>query len=107
MDMREPFELQTQRTVQNDMGDTAVEWEAVFKGFARVANLGSREFWEAAAVSAENTLKFFTRYHPVFDSVDSRSARIVWRGKQLNVTAIDNVDYQNEKIIIRAVSKNE
>lgn len=107
MDMREPFELQMQRTMQNESGDVSVEWKTVLKGFARVSNLGSREFWEASAVSAENTLKFFTRYHPVFDSVDSRSARIVWRGKPLNVTAIDNVDFQNEKIIIRAVSKNE
>lgn len=107
MDMREVFKLQTQQTVQNDKGDTSVDWIDVYQGYARVANLGSREFWEASAVSAENTLKFFTRYHPSFDSLDTRSVRLMWRGKALDVTAIDNVNYQNEQIIIRAVVKNE
>ncbi|WP_244411470.1 phage head closure protein [Raoultibacter timonensis] len=107
MDYREPFELQTHQIVQNDKGDTSAEWTTVFKGFARVANLGSREFWEAAATGAENTLKFFTRYHPSFPDVGTRDCRLLWRGKALDVTQIDNLNHQNDQIIMRAVMKDE
>ena len=53
MDYRERFELQEQRAAQNDKGDSAVEWVTIYAAYARVANLGSREYWQAAAVSAK------------------------------------------------------
>lgn len=55
--------------------------ETVYAGYARVTSLGSREFWEAAAVQREDTLKLFARWHPAL-AADTRGHRILWRGRR-------------------------
>lgn len=107
MDYRERFELQEQRAAQNDKGDSAVEWVTIYAAYARVANLGSREYWQVAAVSAESTLKFLCRHHPTLDMADTRKVRLLWRGKALDVKSVDNVNFQNEQTVIKAVMKDE
>lgn len=107
MDYRERFELQEQRATQNDKGDSSVNWVTVYAAYARVANLGSREYWQAAAVNAESTLKFFCRYHPALDMADTRKVRLLWRGKPLDIKSIDNSNFQNEQMVIKAVMKDE
>ena len=101
MDYDQPFELQWQQTVQNDCGDVSVEWATVYRGYARMSSLGSTELWQAAAVQAQDTIKLFTRYHTAFDGVDTREARVLWRGKALDITSIENVGFRNEQIVMR------
>lgn len=107
MDYRERFELQEQSATQNDKGDSSVEWVTIYAGYARVSNLGSREYWQAAAVNAESTLKLFCRYHPALDMADTRSVRLLWRGKQLDIKSIDNTNFQNDQVVIKAVMRDE
>lgn len=57
MDYREKFDLQEQRMSQNECGDVSTEWETVYSGYARVASLGSTEYWQAAATNQQETLK--------------------------------------------------
>lgn len=107
-DMRERFELQTKRGGSvNAKGDPIVEWETAFEGYASVKNLNSREYWEAATVNAENSVKMRTRWHPALDITDFRKLRILWRGKTLDVKSISNVEWRNELVEIRAVFVNE
>lgn len=105
MDYDQLFELQTQQTTQNDCGDVSVEWATVYRGYARMSSLGSTEFWQAAAVQAQDTIKLFARFHPVFNEIDTRNARIIWRGKALDITSVENVNFRNEQIVMRAVFK--
>ena len=108
------FALQTQEAVQNEKGDTSVEWVTVYEGYARMAPLSSTEYWQAAAVQAEDTVKLFTRYHSVFDErdesgkrkVDTRRARVLCRGMELDIKSIENVGFRNEEVIIKAVAKS-
>lgn len=108
------FELQVQEPSQNQSGDTSVEWVTIYAGYARIAALGSSEFWQAAAVQAEDTVKIFTRYHPVFDErdesgkrkVDTRRARILCRGMELDIKSIENVGFRNEQVVIKAVARS-
>lgn len=107
-DMRERFELQIKNGgAVNSKGDPVVEWETIFIGYASVKNLNAREYWEAAAVNAENSVKMRTRWHEALDITDPRTVRILWRGKTLNVTSISNVEWRNEVVEIRAVFANE
>ena len=107
MDYDQPFELQKQQMVQDDGGSVSVEWATVYRGYARMSSLGSTEFWQAAAVQAQDTVKLFTRFHPVFGEVDTRDTRILWRGKYLDITSIENVNFRNEQIVMRAVFRDE
>lgn len=103
VDYDQLFELQKQQTVQDDGGSVSVEWATVYRGYARMSSLGSTEFWQAAAVQAQDTIKLFTRFHPAFDGIDTREARILWRGKPLDIAGVENVGFRNEQIVIRAV----
>lgn len=103
MDYDQPFELQKQQMVQDDGGSVSVEWATVYRGYARMSSLGSTEFWQAAAVKAQDTIKLFTRFHPVFNEIGTRNARILWRGKALDITSVENVGFRNEQIVMRAV----
>ena len=98
----EQFAISVTETVVDDLGDQVEIEPILFRGFAKVSNLNSREFWEASALGSEQTRKFFTRWFPVLDEIDLDKARISWRGKKLSITSVDNVDMRNEMVIIRA-----
>ncbi|WP_431188446.1 phage head closure protein [Caloranaerobacter azorensis] len=66
--------------------------------WARVSNLYGKEYFAAAAVQAENTIKFLIRYT---DGIDT-DMRILFKGKQYNITSIDNIKYANKFIEIKA-----
>ena len=102
MDYTERFELQKQTASQNGCRDVSVAWETVYAGYARVTSLGSREFWEAAAVQREDTLKLFARWHPAL-AADTRGHRILWRGRALDIVQVENVGMRNEQAVIKAV----
>lgn len=106
--MTHPIEVQTKDgSAVNDKGDTYVAWSTLWKGYAYISNLTEKEYWEAASVSAENTLKIITRWHPNLDMTDQRQLRILWRGKTLEVQSASNVKWQNEFVEFKAAVKNE
>lgn len=102
MDYREKFDLQEQRMSQNECGDVSTEWETVYSGYARVASLGSTEYWQAAATNQQETLKLFCRWHKRLDMLDTVRHRIVWRGRHLDILSIDNLNGLNGQCVIRA-----
>lgn len=73
------------------------EWRDVATVWAAVSNLSGREFYAAAAVQAENTVSFIVRYFPGIDT----TYKILFRGKQYNIIAIDNIRYENKYLIIK------
>lgn len=98
----EPFAIAVDELIVDDVGDQREVPRVLFRGFAKVSNLNSREFWEAAALGSEQTRKFFTRWVPSLDVIDLDKAYVLWRGKRLSVTSVDNVDMRNDTVIIRA-----
>jgi len=74
-------------------------WEDYKTVWAAASNLHGREYFAAAAVQAENTVKFIIRYLPNLDT----SMRILFQGRQYNIIAIDNIKYQNRFMEIKAL----
>ena len=72
------------------------EYKAVW---AAVSNLSGREFFAAAQVNAENTVKFTIRYLAGLD----QTMQIIFDGKPYNIIAIDNLKYKNKYMEIKAV----
>lgn len=101
-DMRHRITLQKKVDVVDAEGFTTQQWQDVATVWAAVENLHGREYWEAAAVQAENTVKFTIRYRPDID----QTMRIVFRGQIYEITAIDNIKYRNEYLEIKAVAQN-
>ena len=67
--------------------------------WAAVTNLHGKEYFEAKAVQAENTVKFTLRYLVGID----QTMKILFQGKAYNITAIDNIKYRNRYIEIQAM----
>jgi SPP1 family predicted phage head-tail adaptor len=67
--------------------------------WAAVSNPNGREFFAAAQVNAQNTVKFKVRYLAGLD----QSMKILFQGKTYDITAIDNIKYKNRYIEIQAM----
>ncbi len=98
-DLRHRITFQKHTTTINENGFEVETWEDFKTVWAAASNLHGREYYAAAAVQAENTVKFTIRYLTSLDT----TMRILFRGKQYNIIAIDNIKYQNRFIEIKAL----
>ena len=80
-------------------GFTTDSWEDVAIVWAAAENLRGREFFAAAAVQAEHTVKFTIQHRSGLDT----TMRILFDGKTYNITAVDNMQYRQNYIEIRAL----
>jgi SPP1 family predicted phage head-tail adaptor len=97
-DLRHRVTIQKLTTAVNENGFEIETWEDFKTVWAAVGNLHGREYYAAAAVQAENTVKFTVRYLEGLDT----TMRILFQGKQYNITSIDNIKYQNRFLEIKA-----
>jgi SPP1 family predicted phage head-tail adaptor len=97
-DLKKRITFQKLTNIINDNGFEIENWIDVKTVWARVSNLYGKEYFAAAAVQAENTIKFLIRYT---DGIDT-DMRILFKGKQYNITSIDNIKYANKFIEIKA-----
>jgi SPP1 family predicted phage head-tail adaptor len=98
-ELRHRITFQKLTTTTNENGFEIEEWTDVKTVWASITNLHGREYYEAAAVQAEQTVKFTIRYLKDLDT----SMRILFRNKQYNITSIDNIKYENRFIEIKAL----
>ena len=98
-DLKRRVTFQRFTTVVNDNGFEEETWQDYKTVWASVSNLYGREYFEAAAIQAEKTVKFTIRF---INEIDE-SMRIKFRDKQYNITSIDNIKYENKFIEIKAM----
>ncbi|SHF50233.1 phage head closure protein [Caloramator proteoclasticus] len=98
-DMRHRITILKPVKATDDNGFETETYENFKTVWASISNLYGREYFEAATLNAEKTVKFTIRY---IDGIDN-SMRISFRGKQYEITFIDNIKYENRFIEIRAL----
>ncbi len=98
-DLRHRITLQKFTTVVNENGFEEETWQDYKIVWASVSNLPGREYYQAAAIQAEKTVKFLIRY---VEGIDT-DMRIFFNDKQYNITSIDNMKYANKYIEIKAL----
>lgn len=98
-DLRHRLTLQKFTTVVNENGFEEEAWQDYKTVWASVSNLSGREYYQAATVQAEKTVKLLIRYSQELDT----SMRILFKNKQYNITSIDNMKYANKYIEIKAL----
>ncbi|UZQ49932.1 phage head closure protein [Clostridium kluyveri] len=98
-ELRHKITLQKLTTSTNENGFEEEVWEDYLTVWAAASNLYGREYFEAAAVQAEKTVKFTIR----FIKDINESMMILFRDKQYNITSIDNIKYRNRYMEIKAL----
>lgn len=98
-ELKHRITLQVFTTVVNENGFEVESWVNFKTLWAAVTNLHGREYFAAAAIKAENTVKFTIRYTQGIDE----SMRILFKGKQYNISSVDNIKYANKFIEIKAM----
>lgn len=98
-ELKHRITLQLFTTVVNENGFEVETWLDFKTLWAAVTNLHGREYFAAAAVKAENTIKFTIRYTEGIDE----SMQILFKGKQYNISSVDNIKYANKFIEIKAM----
>lgn len=98
-ELRHRIKLQKLETVVNENGFEDEKWINHKTLWASIKNLHGREYFQAAAVQKENTVKFTIRYVPGLDT----SMKILFEGKYYDITQIDNIRYENKYIEIKGV----
>lgn len=95
--LRHRITFQKKHVTANENGFEIETWEGVKTVWAAVSHLHGREFYEAAQVQAEHTVKFIIRYAKGIEP----SMEILFNEKRYNIIAIDNIKYKNKWIEIR------
>ncbi|WP_346914231.1 phage head closure protein [Clostridium sp.] len=98
-DLRHRITFQKLTTEVNENGFEIEAWQDYKTVWSSVSNLSGREYYQAASIQAEKTVKFLVRY---VEDIDE-SMRILFKYKQYNITFIDNIKYVNKYIEIKAV----
>ena len=98
-DLKHRIILQKFTTLVNENGFEVEAWEDYKTVWAAVSNLYGKEYYQAAAIQAEKTVKFTIRF---LDSITA-DMRILFEDKQYNITSIDNIKYANKFIEIKAL----
>ena len=103
-ELRHRITFQRLTTTINENGFEIEEWKDFTTVWAKASNLHGREYFEAAAIQMENTLKFTIRYLSEIDT----SMRIIFKERHYDIKSIDNIKYENKYMEIKAmeVEKN-
>ena len=100
--MRERITIQKSRTKTDKAGNHTVVWENHYQCFSYVNSLSGKEYWAAAQVNAQTDLYFLIRYCSEAAAIDSEHFRIVFHGQLYNISFVDNVQYKNKTLKLRA-----
>lgn len=100
--MRERIMIQKSSTKKDGTGNHTLVWSDHYKCYSYVNNLSGKEYWEAKQVNAETEIDFVIRYCSEVSGLDTEHFRIVFRGNLYNISFIDNVQYKNKTVKIRA-----
>nr|DAQ61511.1 MAG TPA: head tail joining protein [Caudoviricetes sp.] len=100
--MRERITIQKSKTSIDKNGNHILLWEDYFSCAAYANNLSGKEYWEAATVNSQTDVYFIIRYCSEVAAIDSEHYRIVFKGQHYNISFVDNVQYKNKTIKLRA-----
>lgn len=91
----------------DEIGNPSREWKDYKRDYAYANGLSGREYWEAANVNQENTVEFVFRWKPFFDTMNAKQYRLIFKGRIYDINLIDNIQFRNKTVKIKAVTKND
>ncbi|MDU2672837.1 MAG: phage head closure protein [Clostridium sp.] len=98
-DLKRRITFQILATAINENGFEISEWEDYKTVWAKVLNLSGKEYFEAATINKEKTVKFIIRFVKGIDE----SMIINFEDRKYNITDINNIRYENKYCEIKAM----
>lgn len=92
--------LRLEEVVDPDTGYREEAWVLYAEAFAKVEPLVGREYFAAAAVQAENTVKFTMRFRTDLEPAN----RLGYDGKQWDIRSVINPKGRNRETLVMANS---
>lgn len=100
--MRERIMIQRSNPGTDKNGNHTLIWEDYFSCAAYVNNLSGEEYWAAAQTNSQTDIIFVVRYCSEVAGLDSDHFRIIFRGQTYNISFVDNVQFLNKTLKLRA-----
>lgn len=91
--MRERVEIQKPADVQNQFGEATLQWTTLGTVWAQVKNLTARDFFAAQQAGTLATHRILIRFFPQLTT----QCRIVWRGRIMEITSINEGEDRREQ----------
>ncbi|WP_096635854.1 phage head closure protein [Clostridium cochlearium] len=101
--MNKRITIQKFSTTQNENGFDIEDWIDYKTIWASINNLWGKEFYAAKAVNAENTVEFVVRYSRDLENISTKEYRIFWSNRAFDITFVDNIQYSNKWLKIKAI----
>ena len=92
--------IETRQSVQDDFGQASINWVELLTTWAEVLPLRGREFFAAAQVQQEHSIKVRLRYRPGIDA----GMRLVWNGRAHDITGVIALEGGREWLEIMALA---
>lgn len=103
--MRERIVIQKSTTENDGNGNHTLMWSDYHKCFAYANGLSGKEYYAAAQTNARDEISFGVRYCKKLSGLTADHYRILFRGKHYNISHVDNVQFQNKTLKIRAAEE--
>jgi SPP1 family predicted phage head-tail adaptor len=101
--LRHRVEIQEFTTVIDDDGYPTENWGTIATVWASVEPVSGKEYWAAAAVQAETTVKVTMRYR---DGITT-AHRLRFGGRVYDIKAVINVEERNRVLELMCTAKDE
>lgn len=92
--------------VTTPSGFDEAKWVSYKTVWASINNLWGKEYYAAKATNEEKTVEFTIRYFKDLENLNTTKYRLNWGGRAFNITFIDNIQYANKWLKIKAIEQN-
>lgn len=93
-----------QKSVEDydDASNIVEQWTNLYTVWVNVNSLYGVEYWAAAQQGQENTIVFTMRWFNALNSLDLSKMRILFNNVPYNIKSVDNVEFKNRIVKIKA-----
>lgn len=104
--LKNKITIQKKTAVPDEIGRISEVWSDFMAVHAYANRLSGQELIIAAANGQQDTVTFSVRYCRALSELNSNDFRIVFMGRVFNILTVDNVQFLNVELKIRAVEED-
>ena len=104
--LKNKITIQKKTAVPDEIGRISEKWSDFMVVHAYANRLSGQELIVAAANGQQDTVTFSVRYCRALSELNSNDFRIVFMGRIFNILTVDNVQFLNVELKIRAVEED-
>ena len=104
--LKNKITIQKKTAVPDDIGRISEVWSDFMVVHAYANRLSGQELIIAAGNGQQDTVTFSVRYCRALSEINSNDFRIVFMGRIFNILTVDNVQFMNVELKIRAVEED-